>query len=275
VSGRRAVFLDIDGTYAHHGVVPAAHEAAVRRARERGHLVLLCTGRPRSMVPPRLTAAGFDGFVGSAGGYVTVGDRVLADRRFPGPLAARAVRVLDEHRVAYILEAPDVLFGRPGIGRRLAALLDGRMGGGAADHEGPRDILDALRTPDDLADASFGKVTFFDSPVPAGVLAAEVGEGVSALPASIPGMGDTAGELYLTGVTKALGLRLVADHLGLARDDLVGIGDGLNDVEMLEYAGTSVAVEGSDPRLLAAADLVVPGPERDGLVTAFGELGLL
>ena len=36
-----------------------------------------------------------------------------------------------------------------------------------------------------------------------------------------------------------------------------------------------MAVEGADPRLLAAADLVVPGPERDGLVTAFVELGLL
>ncbi len=165
--------------------------------------------------------------------------------------------------------------GVPELGRRLAGLLDGRLGGARADHEGPRDILDVLRAPDDLAGVSFGKATFFDSPVPAGVLADEIGEGVSALPASIPGMGDSAGELYLTGVTKALGLRIVADHLGLAREDLVGIGDGLNDVEMLEYAGTSVAVEGADPRLLAAADLVVPGPEREGLVTAFAELGLL
>jgi hypothetical protein len=275
MSGRRAIFVDVDGTYAHHGTVPAAHEAAVRQVRERGHLVLLCTGRPRVMVPPRLTAAGFDGFVGSAGGYVMVGDLVLADRRFPEALAARAVQVLDEHDAAYILEAPDVIYGRPGVGRRLAGLLNGRLGAGRGDHEGPRDILDVLRTPDDLAGVSFGKVTVFDSAVPAGVLADQIGEGVSVLPVSIPGMGDSAGELYLTGVTKAVGLRLVAEHLGLAREDLVGIGDGPNDVEMLEYAGTAVAVEGADPRLLAAADLVVPGPERDGLVRAFVELGLL
>ena len=60
-SPRWALFLDVDGTYAHRGVVPAGHVAVVRAARARGHAVLLCTGRPRSMLQPRLLEAGFDG----------------------------------------------------------------------------------------------------------------------------------------------------------------------------------------------------------------------
>ncbi|NTV39192.1 MAG: HAD hydrolase family protein, partial [Demequinaceae bacterium] len=61
--GQRAIFLDVDGTYAHHGLVPPAHAAAVRAARAGGHLVFLCTGRPVSLLPQHLTAAGFDGVV--------------------------------------------------------------------------------------------------------------------------------------------------------------------------------------------------------------------
>ncbi len=271
---RRAVFLDIDGTYAVRGVVPPGHVAAVRAARAAGHLVLLCTGRPRSMVPARMLEAGFDGMVAGAGGYVLVGDTVLADRRFPADLAARLVATLDRHDVAYLLEAPEALYGPPDVGARLTALLAGRLGGAGSGHEGPSDILDVLRTSADLSGASFGKVTCFDSPVPVGTLAAELGEAVGALPSSIPGMGESSGELFMAGVHKAVGIRVVVEHLALAREDVIAIGDGPNDIEMIEYAGVGVAVDGADERVRSAADRTFPGPEQEGLVTAFAALGL-
>ena len=55
---------------------------------------------------------------------------------------------------------------------------------------------------------------------------------------------------------------------------MIAFGDGLNDVEMLELAGIGVAIEGADPRVLAAADRTARGPEHEGLVAAFAELGL-
>jgi hypothetical protein len=62
---RRAVFLDFDGTYADHGVVPDGHVLAVRAVREAGHRVFLCTGRPRSMILSSVLAE-LDGFVAAA-----------------------------------------------------------------------------------------------------------------------------------------------------------------------------------------------------------------
>lgn len=272
-SSPRAVFLDIDGTYADHGDVPAGHVAAVRAARAAGHRVLLSTGRPRVMLVPRILEAGFDGLVAAAGGYVEVAGRILRDERFPAPVAARTVEVLDAHDVAYVLETPDALLGPPGVDQRLRARVAGPDG--VVEREAPRDILAALRTVPDLTGASFGKVTYFESPVPADVLVAEIGGGIAALPSSLPDLGASAGELYLAHVHKAVGVELVAQHLGFAREDVVAIGDGLNDVEMLAWAGTAVAIEGADPRVLAVADLVVPGPEREGLVEAFRALGLI
>ena len=127
--------------------------------------------------------------------------------------------------------------------------------------EGPRDILDALRMADDLTAASFGKVTCFDSPVPVASIAEQIGPEVGALPSSIPDMGDSAGELYLSWIHKAVGIQTVIDHLGLDREQVVAVGDGLNDIEMLEFAGVGrrdrgqrpTRAEGGRPRRAGAA----------------------
>ncbi|GAA2722351.1 HAD hydrolase family protein [Cellulomonas aerilata] len=273
---RRAVFLDVDGTYADRGIAPAGHVAAVRAARANGHLVLLCTGRPRCMVLPRLLEAGFDGVVAAAGGYVEVGGVVLRDIRFPGELADRVVRVLDSHGVVYVLEAPDVLLGPSRAEPQLRELLTTHVEQDDPDEPGASDdVLESLRTADVLTGASFGKVTVVDSPVPVPALAAEIGPEVGALPSSLPGMARAAGELYLAGVHKAAGIDVVARHLGFDRRDVIAFGDGMNDVEMLAHAGVGVAIEGAHPRVLAAADRTAPGPALEGLATAFAELGLV
>ncbi len=255
--------------------MPAAHEAAVRAARANGHFVLLCTGRPRSLLSDDVLRAGFDGFVLGAGCHVVVGEDVLADRRFPGDLATRVRSVLDRHGAAFVLESPEAVYGRPGTDVRLLQLIETVLRPAGLEEGGPHDILEALVMTDDLDGYAFGKAVFFDSPVAGSVLAAELGEGVHVERSSIPGMGDSAGEVSVAGVHKALGLQQVVDHLGLTRDDVVAVGDGPNDVEMLRYAGLAVAVEGADAALLAVADRTVPGPADAGVARLFEELGLV
>lgn len=280
MTGRRAIFLDFDGTYADRGLVPEGHVGAVRAARAAGHAVFLCTGRPRAMLSADVLRAGFDGLVAAAGGYVEVAEQVVLDRRFPAELARRALAVLDEHDVAYLLEAPEAVYGPPGVAERLRALLAGHFsepagGAGPAGRDGTADILAQLRPASELGEASFGKVTIFDSPVSVTTLAAAIGDGIGVIPSSIQGMGDSAGELYLLGVHKAVGMEVAVAHLGLARADTVAFGDSLNDVEMLEYAAVGVAIDGGHPDVLAVADHVARGPEQEGLVAAFAALGLV
>ncbi|MEN5072645.1 HAD family hydrolase [Isoptericola cucumis] len=265
-SRTRTIFLDVDGTYADHGTVPEVHADAVRAARAAGHRVLLCTGRPVSMLPDPLLAAGFDGIVASAGAYVSLGGQVVADVRFPDDLATRVRHVLDEHDVAYLLEAPEAVYGPVGVDDRLAAR------GSAA----PREILDILRMPGDLAAVRFAKISYFGARVPIATLRGLFGPEIGVLPSSYAlDAGDTAGEIHLAHVHKAVGIEAVVDHLGLDRADVVAVGDGHNDLEMLAYAGTAVAVEGAPAPLLAEADLVVPGPAGGGVARAFERLGLL
>jgi hydroxymethylpyrimidine pyrophosphatase-like HAD family hydrolase len=49
--------------------------------------------------------------------------------------------------------------------------------------------------------------------------------------------------------SKGAGLAAVADEQGLAREEVMAVGDNFNDLEMLEWAGTGVLMGNADPAL--------------------------
>lgn len=273
MADRRCVFIDFDGTFAHRGVAPRAHADAVRQARANGHVILLSTGRPRSIVADEVAAL-FDGVVASAGGWISVGDQLLRDQCFPEALGRRAVEVLQRHAIPFTLETPEALLCTPQSARELRArvrppLPEDGVGNGL------QDLIDAIVMPEDLASARFAKISVWGSPVRIEQLAAEIGPEVGALPNSMTA-DVSSGELHLVSIDKADGVQIVADHLGMALTSTVGIGDGMNDLGMLRAVGTAIAIDGAPaPVLDTAGEVTVPGPFEHGIVTAFERLGML
>jgi Cof subfamily protein (haloacid dehalogenase superfamily) len=74
------------------------------------------------------------------------------------------------------------------------------------------------------------------------------------------------------GVTKGAALRRAAEHLGLELSQVAAVGDALNDVSMLEVAGTAIAMGQAEPEIQAAAHLVVPKVDEHGVVVALDAL---
>ncbi len=74
------------------------------------------------------------------------------------------------------------------------------------------------------------------------------------------------------GVDKVEGLAAVTGQLGLRREDVLAIGDGPNDVLMLDWAGLSVAVATGVSEAKARADYVTSNPNlepvEDGILWA-------
>lgn len=71
-------------------------------------------------------------------------------------------------------------------------------------------------------------------------------------------------EITGAGVDKAFGVARLCARLGVDRSEVVAIGDHLNDVAMLRWAGRSVAMAGAHPEALAAAAEVTASCADDG-----------
>ncbi|WP_372729650.1 HAD family hydrolase [Nocardioides sp.] len=71
-------------------------------------------------------------------------------------------------------------------------------------------------------------------------------------------------DLAPVGVSKASGLQHVVDKVGVRPVDVLAIGDGRNDIEMLQWAGRGVAMGQAVDEVKAVADDVAPTVYEDG-----------
>ncbi|MCZ8511825.1 HAD family hydrolase [Paenibacillus filicis] len=67
------------------------------------------------------------------------------------------------------------------------------------------------------------------------------------------------------GISKASGLREVCAMLGIEASDTVAIGDSLNDIPMIRFAGLGVAMGNAQEPVKLAADIVAPSYHEDGV----------
>lgn len=80
-------------------------------------------------------------------------------------------------------------------------------------------------------------------------------------------------EFMAPGVSKAAGLKVVAERLSIPSAEVVAFGDGNNDVPMLTWAGLGVAMDHGRPAAHAAAGLIsAPGDPETGLARAVSAL---
>lgn len=88
-------------------------------------------------------------------------------------------------------------------------------------------------------------------------------------PYAVMGSAPNDLELMPLGIDKAVGLRKLADHLGLDRSEIMTFGDGGNDVAMLAYAGVGLAMKNASQDAKEAADYVLPWTnDEDGVAKA-------
>ncbi|KAL3500626.1 hypothetical protein ACH5RR_039719 [Cinchona calisaya] len=75
-------------------------------------------------------------------------------------------------------------------------------------------------------------------------------------------------EIVPSGTSKGRGVRLLLDHLGASPTEVMAIGDGENDVEMLELASFGVALSNGSEKAKAVADVIGLSNDEDGAADA-------
>lgn len=79
-------------------------------------------------------------------------------------------------------------------------------------------------------------------------------------------------EVVPCGVDKANTLGALLEHLGVTREEVIAIGDGVCDVTMLQLAGMGVAMGHSQDSVKVCADYVTASNEEDGVALAVEKL---
>jgi Cof subfamily protein (haloacid dehalogenase superfamily) len=250
------VALDVDGTLIPYGDFHAAPRPvvvdAVHRVRAAGAHPVVATGRSLHSTVPVFEALGLDeGFAVCSNGAVVVD----VARREPVDVvtfdALEPVRYFAEQVPDAILAVEELGVGFRISGQNVDFEFDGEVQVVPHEelvqgpvtrlvvrwHEGDRDRLKAI--------------------------AAEMG-----LPAVDYAIGYTAWlDIMPAGVSKAEGLDKVCFRLGVGVADVLAVGDGHNDMEMLAWAGRGVAMGNAPADVQAIADEVGPHVDDDGVAT--------
>lgn len=79
-------------------------------------------------------------------------------------------------------------------------------------------------------------------------------------------------EIMPEGITKAKGLQVLGETLGIPLEEMVAVGDSFNDLEMITQAGLGVAMWNSPKEVKKAADWVTRSNNHHGVAYAVREV---
>jgi 5-amino-6-(5-phospho-D-ribitylamino)uracil phosphatase len=81
-------------------------------------------------------------------------------------------------------------------------------------------------------------------------------------------------EVNALGVNKANGIKRVCELLGLTTDQVMAVGDSLNDISMIRECGWGVAMGNAQETVKEAADAVTAANTEDGVAAAIRKFAL-
>ena len=267
----RAVFVDIDGTLCDsHQRIPRSAIDALHEVRSNGHRLFACTGRSAPEVYPRFWDVGFEGIVGGAGGYASVGNQVLVDERMPRDHVEALTTLWEELDAFYIWQGPDQM----GPSEGYLDFFVPRAG------KYPEDWIEYAQsiTPFivDIGSGTFTKVTAYVPPEKASLerVTAALPAGYRAIIGSVGAAGYVPFEVVPAHLSKAVGISAVCEYVGIPRSRTVALGDSNNDVEAVATAATGISIGNGCEALVEVADIVAPSVGEGGLAWALGAAGL-
>lgn len=241
MNGRKAVFMDIDGTLIADGC-SAPSDAVVKcieQARALGHIFCLCTGRSYGCLPPSLHNAPYiDGFVTACGTHVMLHGKEIWRQEIPRPVLRQLCRYFLAHKRDCLFEGEKRVYA---TGERLHGL--------PVEHEDDfenryvDDGITKLTIPFQMqpSDSTFLRQWF-----------------------SLCQM-EQHFEAILLGNSKATGIQRLLTAAQVARVDSIGVGDSENDLSMIQYVGLGVAMGNAVQALKDAAQYVTTPCAQDGV----------
>ena len=269
---QKIVFLDIDGTMVDaSGRIPASTKEALHRAQENGHRLVICSGRSRFQIYDELLDLGFSGIVGAAGAFVEADGKEIYHAYIDEAHGKKSFEYLEKNGFLYCYQADDGIV----LNQRS---FDGIIGiyreVGMSESRLTRLMGNMHLTEEPWKNSHNEKIIYYQAPFPLAKVHADLEPYFDAIAFSMEGIDAYAGEIGINGIHKATGMERYLNYVGMSREDSIAIGDGANDLQMMEYAGIGVAMGNALLDVKKRADMVTDDIGEDGLYRAFVKLGL-
>lgn len=256
---KKYVFIDLDGTILDYNTrsVPESTKKALKLARENGHELVLTTGRPPSIFYGIDIELGFSSYIACNGRVVVYHDTVIFERPIEERLIEQVVKIGIEEQLDIAYEGLEIFTLESQYNDLYKRFCD---------HFN-------LRYPE-LEPGSYKGTNiyqmnlFYDKP------------DFKRFETLVPELSFEFSCKYgldvnTPGGYKDVGIRVFEERFHLSKDDIIAIGDGYNDISMLKYAGTSVAMGNAYDGVKEHATFVTSNIEEDGLYKAFERLKLI
>ncbi|HET7629451.1 MAG TPA: Cof-type HAD-IIB family hydrolase [Bacillales bacterium] len=255
---KKMVFFDLDGTLLdkEKQLVRSAAEA-VRTLNEKGIPVAIATGRAPFMFTMLRRQLRIDSYVSFNGQFVvSAGEVVLSN-----PLQRERLLALERKAAAnghpmVFLDDQTMKANHPGHPHIQESLAELRFTYPEVDETYPQlaDVYQALLFCTEEQEPSYR-------------------EGDQAL--DFIRWHRYSLDVIPAGGSKAKGIEALLKRFEVDQADVIAFGDGLNDIEMLRFAGIGVAMGNAQPETKAAADFVTKTVDEDGIVYGLKQLALL
>lgn len=279
----KLIFFDIDGTLINFdGVLPRSAQNALHAVREKGHEIFLCTGRSKCQIDERLLNFGFDGMVAAAGAYVEHQGEVILSLSIGEEKLRKLITFCEQNRMLYMIQCTDKIVSTAKCAREMQEEFERRrrMENGAMEEAVVEKIMANHVVDDGLLShvsryRNVEKVTYHRSGLSLEKVKEALVPDFEVTAMSFESEENAGGEIALAGVTKASGMQKLLEKLGADRKNTIAFGDGPNDFEMIDFAGTGVVMGNASKTLKEHADLVTKRVDEDGIYYGLEQLGLL
>lgn len=267
----RMIATDLDGTLLNSkGEVSAATVQAVQRAVDAGIVVLPATGRQLTGIPTAVLALPGNRYAVTANGALVVdraSGRVLHEDCFPFKQALGILRLLEQYDGMPGLYIEGVGYAQEG---HLEKYIQHLSSGLINYFRTSRTMVPNLQRFLESAKSDVEKLTilFMDEEVRQQALAALVARGDSTVTSSLA----MNLEINTRTANKGAGLLALAKQLGIAKQQVMAIGDSSNDEAMLRAVGRAVAMGNATDDIKRLADTVTLSNDEDGVAAAINEV---
>ena len=269
------VFLDIDGTLVGaDGRVPESAVEAIRRARENGHKIFICSGRCRCEMHENILCVPLDGIVGSAGAYVEIDGRVIFHRSMTEKMNARLLDYFLSRGMAILLETNGELYGNDVAIRYMQENADYCEANGLPYDKPLYDLVQPLADVREPAKLAVNKLIYITKKYDPEEVRRDLGKEFTVVDSAID-MPGNSGEVSEKGMHKGVGIETAIRYYGADMADTIGIGDGENDMGMLRACAVGIAMGNANPILKEIADYETSAVGEDGIKNAFMHYGLI